>query len=113
MCSGPGLALREMFLNLPLIIIDFKHKSSGELFINFSLSGQLFACKQGEWTDSGSALLNSFIMISVTSILWPESASSGVTSMLKGNDPTLVKLASAAEIELDAKKTRPDDFNYL
>ncbi|MFT5805305.1 MAG: hypothetical protein ACI9R8_002355 [Candidatus Paceibacteria bacterium] len=52
-------------------------------------------------------------MISVTSILWPESANIGMTSMLKSNDPALVKLASAAEIKLDARKTLPDDVNDL
>jgi hypothetical protein len=33
--------------------------------------------------------------------------------MLKSNDPALVELAGAAEIELDASKTLPDDFDYL
>jgi hypothetical protein len=92
---------------------SFQSESPGELFISFSPSGLLFANKQGEWIDSASALPDAPIMISVTSILWPETASRGITSMLKSNDPTLVKLARAAEIELDAKKTLPDDFNYL
>jgi hypothetical protein len=113
MCSGPGLALRQRFFNLPLITIVFKHKSSGELFVGFSPSGQLSANKQGESTDSGCPLPDASIMVSVTSILGPETADSGMTLMLKTNDHTLVKLASAAEIELNTKKTLRDDFSYL
>ncbi|MFT6518431.1 MAG: hypothetical protein ACJATP_002098 [Candidatus Azotimanducaceae bacterium] len=100
-------------MSLPLITIAFKHKSCSELSISFFLFGQLFANKQDEWADTDSALPDASIMISVTSILWPESANIGMTSMLKSNDPALVKLASAAEIKLDARKTLPDDVNDL
>ena len=92
---------------------SFQTQSPGELFISFSPSGLLFANKQGEWIGAALALPDAPIVINVTSILWPDTASSGIASMLKSNDPTLVNLAGAAKIELDAKKTLPDDFDYL